>query len=220
MNIALREHEKIARIVAKELENEGYAVVFEPSPNQLPFSLEDYTPDLLATKTGENLIVEVKPRRTPDIVKRYRKVAEIVQTHPGWRFLIKTFADTTWKTEALPVELTSLQEIRQYIAKAESTFSSENFDLAIPYLWNAIIALLRHKAARVQIDFSELSDRSLINQLYTFGKISAEQRIMLLKWSELRNRAVHDLKFSAEQEDVSAISAFANELVAEVTNYI
>ncbi len=220
MNIALREHEKVVRIVAKELEDDGYAVVFAPSPDQLSFSLGGYAPSLLATKAGDNLIVEVKRRQIPDIAKRYRKVADIIQDHPGWRFLIKTFANTAGRTKASLIQLTKLEEIHKYIIKYEAIFSSGNPELAIPYLWNAIIALLRHQASGVQIEFSELTDRSLVNQLYTLGKISAEQHATLLKWSELRNQAVHDLEFSAEPEDVSAMLAFANELVAELTNQL
>ncbi len=34
MNTAVHEHDKMARIVAKELEQEGYAVVFEPAADQ------------------------------------------------------------------------------------------------------------------------------------------------------------------------------------------
>lgn len=37
MNTAVHEHDKTARIVAKELEQEGYAVIFEPAADQLPY---------------------------------------------------------------------------------------------------------------------------------------------------------------------------------------
>ncbi|EDN67721.1 hypothetical protein BGP_4960 [Beggiatoa sp. PS] len=89
MNIALREHEKAARIVAKELEDDGYTVIFEPSPEQIPFSLDTYIPDLLATKNNDNLIIEIKTRDIPNIMNRYRKVIEIIQTHPDWKFFNK-----------------------------------------------------------------------------------------------------------------------------------
>jgi len=212
MNIALREHEKAVRIVAKELEDDGYTVIFEPSPEKIPFSLGSYIPDLLATKNNDNLIIEIKTRDTPSIVNRYREVIEIVQTHPYWKFLIKTFAETTEKTKTSLAQVTGLENIHQYFDKVKK-ICSVSPELAIPYLWNTIIALLRHKAVDVQIEYSELTDRSLINQLYTLGQISAEQYATLIKWNVLRNYAMHDLEFSAKPEDVCAMLAFIDKLL-------
>jgi len=213
MNIALREHEKAARIVAKELEDDGYTVIFEPSPEQIPFSLDTYIPDLLATKNNDNLIIEIKTRDIPNIMNRYRKVIEIIQTHPDWKFLIKTFAETTEKTKTSLAQV-SIEDIHKYLEKVKKIYSVSP-ELAIPYLWNTIIAFLRHKAVDVQVEYSELTDRSLINQLYTLGKISAEQHATLLKWNVLRNHAAHDLEFSVKPEDVSAMLAFINKLLQD-----
>ena len=81
MNLALREHDKATRSLAKQLEDEGYAVIIEPSPEQMPFTLGGYIPDLLATKKNDNLVIEIKPRNTPNLVSRYREVADMIQTH-------------------------------------------------------------------------------------------------------------------------------------------
>jgi Holliday junction resolvase len=213
MNIALREHEKAARIVAKELEDDGYAVLFKPSPEQIPFSLGSYIPDLLATKNNDNLIIEIKTRDKPSIdrLNRYRKVAEIIQTHPDWKFLIKTLAETTEKSKTSLAQVISLEEIHQYLDKVKK-IGLISPEFAIPYLWNTIIALLRHQAVDVHIEYSELTDRSLINQLYTLGQISAEQHATLLKWDVLRNHAAHDLEFSVKPEENSAMLAFIDKL--------
>lgn len=214
MSLAFREHEQAVRMLAKELEDDGYTVVMEPSPDRLPFALEGgYVPDLLATKADENLLVEVKSRRTSDVMQRYRNVVNTVKAHPGWRFLIKTFADAALIREKSSLSLTDLEEIRRYFAKAQGVVSSGHPELAIPYFWNAIVALLRHKAARAGIAFSELSDRSLVNQLYTLGELSAEQHAALMGWHTLRNRAVHELGFSVAAEDVAAMSGFAEALL-------
>ena len=215
MNFVLREHEQAIRMLAKALEDDGYAVVVKPSPDKLPFTLEGYTPDLLATRADDNLIVEVKSRRTPDVVQRYRRVADTVKAHPGWRFLIKTLADTPSVRDTSTTPVTDLDEIRPYLARARRVITSGSPELAIPYLWNAIVALLRHKAAGAGIEFSELSDRSLVNRLYTLGELSAEQRAALTRWQKLRDRAVHDLGFAAATADIDAMWAFAGALLAD-----
>lgn len=221
MNIVFHEHERIARIVAKELEDNGYTVVFTPMPEKIPFSLGNYTPDLLATKADENLLIEIKRREpsTSNVIERYRKIANIIQAQPNWQFLIRTFDDTAAKMQASFKQLVDLETIQKYLAKAESIAAAGNPELAVPYFWNAIVALLRHMASEAEIDFSELSDRSLVNQLYTFGEISDDERVMLLGWNELGTRAVNDLAFSVSAEDVGAMLGFARELLVELTNF-
>lgn len=216
MNIAFREHESAARIIAKELEDNGYAVFLEPAPEQIPFSLGGYRPDLLATKDNDNLIIEIKSKKSAKILERYRKVADIIQAHPGWKFLVKTFADAPRIEETAAPSVSDIKTIAKHLEKAERAASSDAPELAIPYLWNIIISLLRNKAIDTAPKFSELPDRSLINQLYSLGELSVEQYEALRKWQELRNQAIHNLEFSVDSKEVKAMLAFGQRLFSEV----
>ncbi len=212
MNIALSEH-TATRIVAKELEGKGYTVICEPSPEHIPFSLGKYRPDLLAVKGDDNLIVEIKMRETSEPVSFYREIADVVNTHPNWRFLIMTVPKKTAETEFV-AEIKNPEDIQQYLNKVSKVYSVSP-ELSIPYLWNAIVALLRNKAADAQLKYTELTERSLINQLYTQGELSAEQHQALLKWNTFRNQAVHDVDFSVQPEEVSKMLSFVEQLSQE-----
>jgi hypothetical protein len=218
MNIALREHDKMARIVAKELEQDGYAVLIEPTPDQLPFSLEGYNPDLVATKTDDNLIVEINRRQQPPraVLDRYRRVADIVRAHRGWKFLIKTVSAQDREAQAPESSPSDIATIQQYLHKTRNIVSLGSAELATPYLWNAIVALLRHKDDGAAAPRSGLSDRSLINRLYTLGELSSEEYETLRRWEELRNRAVHDLGFIADTEEVVEMLSFAERLLSDL----
>lgn len=215
MSIALREHEKLVRLVAKELEEDGYAVFLEPSPDLIPFSLLGYRPDVLATKADDNLIVEIKSRESPQSATRYRDVLRIIESHPGWRFLVKTSAELTTNGRADVDGLNDASAIEDYVRKAERVASTGACDLAVPYLWNAIVALLRHQLCMSAPEVMELSDRSLINRLYSLGEISAADYDRLRAWQQLRDRAVHDIGFSADAEHVAAMLRFARQLLGE-----
>ena len=214
MNLALREHDKATRSLAKQLEDQGYAVIIEPSPEQIPFTLGGYIPDLLATKTNDNLVIEIKPRNTPELVSRYREVADMIQTHSTWRFLIKTFDEAGEKTGTSVSHMSTVDEIRQYYDKIKKICAISP-ELAMPYLWNTLITLLRHKASDVLTEPAELSDRGLINQLYTLGMLSAEQYTTLIHWYKLRNHALHELEFSTNPEEVNSMSIFIDTLLLE-----
>ncbi len=51
------------KIIAKKLSNEGYDVIIPNSPSDLPFDLEGYCPDLIATKNNQGLIIEIKNQK-------------------------------------------------------------------------------------------------------------------------------------------------------------
>lgn len=53
------EREELLKI-AEQYRNQGYEVVFQPSPEDLPDFLKNFRPDLLARRENEAVIVEVK----------------------------------------------------------------------------------------------------------------------------------------------------------------
>jgi hypothetical protein len=81
------------RLIAKRYERDGYAVTMEPPPSAIPFSLGNYRPDILASKGGENLLIEVKGSGARVDPQVYLSVDREVQRHPGWKFLLVTISD-------------------------------------------------------------------------------------------------------------------------------
>lgn len=47
--------------LTREYRDRGYEVTVEPGPGQLPGSLSQFRPDLVALKSDDSVVVEVKP---------------------------------------------------------------------------------------------------------------------------------------------------------------
>jgi hypothetical protein len=80
--------------LAQEYQDRGYQVTVGPEPGQLPEPLARFRPDLVARKSDDAVVVEVKPRGSlsdPEL----QKLAKIVREQPGWRFeLVSSEAGT------------------------------------------------------------------------------------------------------------------------------
>ena len=212
MSFAYSTQEKVAVQLAKDLESDGYSVIFTPSAEHFPFSLDGYTPDLLAIKGGKHLIIEIKTKDQYDSPK-FRKIVDTIENHNGWKFLIKTLPDTPSSFEAVSNKLIDIEKIEDYTKRANMVISSGSPELSIPYFWNAVVSLLRLRAAQSGIPYAELTDRSLINHLYTMGLVSSGEYEHLLKWNQLRNEAVHNVPFQVDSESVEELSQYVNELI-------
>lgn len=199
----------MAARLAKELESAGYVVVTAPTSDDVPFSLGGYIPDLVATKPDDKLIIEIKRPSPPGQVQPFRNVVEAVEAHPGWRFLIQTITDVR-EPDLMPTRtLTDVATIEGYLRKASRIMAMGAPELSFPYIWNAIVGLLRVQASREGIPHAELSDRSLINQLYTLGVISHPDLELLLQWSQLRNEAIHSMTPEIDDQAAKEAERFA-----------
>lgn len=213
MNTSFREHERAVLQIVKSLEDDGYAVIREPAQNHFPFDLEGYTPDLLAVKDQEKLVIEVKIRGSAASLDRYKAVIQKIEGNPGWRFLIKNIVDNHPPVNTQSSQIADPDSIRAYLEKAHAVARTGAPEMAIPYIWNAIIALLRLEAKKLGLDTAGLTDRSLINQLYSMGGISQANYERLLNWNQLRNSIVHAMNTSVADKDVEEMIHFAYSLL-------
>lgn len=216
MNSAFAKHERIVGKLANTLEERGYSVLSDPAETDIPFSLEGYIPDLVAKKPNDNLIVEVKIRDSPEQALRYRRVVELVESHPGWRFLIQTVSDLS-QPERTPTEAPlDVDSIREYFEKVSHVFELGSPELAFPYIWNSIVGLLRVDALQEGLPFEGLTDRSLVNQFYSLGGISNADHERLLRWNRLRNEVVHSTNPKIEPETVTEAAKFVKDLLGKL----
>jgi Holliday junction resolvase len=70
-------------LIAKRYEERGYTVSVGPSVAEIPFSLGNFRPDILASRGDEHLIIEVKSSAERVDPAVYFEVDELVQQHPG-----------------------------------------------------------------------------------------------------------------------------------------
>lgn len=185
------------RVIAKRYEELGYAVILEPPPSVIPFSVGKYRPDLLATKGEENLLIEVKgPGARPD-PQVYLRVAKEVEQHKGWRFLLVTVPDAELQNSLLSTTNTQLNadSIHARLLKLDQLLENhETAELALPHLWTAYIAALMGLASLNSIELGGFTDLSLINKVYSQGLTSIDEYERSRYFLRLRNRAVHSLE--------------------------
>src|SRR6266849_1205714 len=78
--------EKAIAEVAEQYHSEGYEVTLHPNDTQVPSFAAGMNLDLLATKNGEHVLVQVKETRE-DLQNDPAGIrnAEVINAQPGWR---------------------------------------------------------------------------------------------------------------------------------------
>lgn len=183
------------RLIAKRYEERGYAVSVGPTVAEIPFSLGNFRPDILASRGDEHLIIEVKSsgeRVDPEI---YFKVDELVHQHPGWRFLLATVSEAELEEcVSSATSNASAHEIRARLRTIDRLVdNAETAPFVLPTLWTAYVAALGLLLEKEAVPNNGYTDLSLLNKAYAVGLISVEEYETGRSLLSLRNRAVHSL---------------------------
>jgi hypothetical protein len=197
-----------ARLIAQELEEQGYTVTLEPDPSLIPFSLTNYRPDILATGTQENLIVEVRTRDDTRSIERYRLIAEEIGKHKGWRFMLSTI-DEPYQIESAEIkhELSN-DAISRALARVDALLRSENYEMAVPYLWTVYISGMRSAGRQQGLPMDATTDRSVVNYMYSMGLISAFEYNESIAFLSTRNKMIHTFETSLGKNEVQRLVDF------------
>jgi hypothetical protein len=192
-------HRQLESSTAKRYAELGFNVTIEPSPSLIPFELGGYRPDILAIKEpNQNYIIEVKGSSQRLSVDRLREISEIVQAHPGWRFLLVTGDD-----EILVGEETNLietQEVSQRIEKAEALIREGFSEAGFLYLWSLLEGMMRRRLIQTSIPVERLGGLSMINHLYSQGEMTRGQFHQCKDLLSIRNQIAHGYQYAGVNE--------------------
>ncbi|QSV67525.1 MAG: hypothetical protein HEQ12_11725 [Aphanizomenon flos-aquae DEX188] len=188
--------EKVASLI-KKYRDQGFTVIQNPKADQLPFDLDNYQPDILATKNENEtgligLIIEVKTSISPVSVERLQSVAEEISRHPGWHFLLVTLEDI--EAESLPgtsEELPSWEEIIDHFSQVSKLIENNNIEPAFLFLWSVFEGALRKRAVDVSIPVERLPAIRLLRTMYSLGELSISEFDIIQAYFERRNRLAH-----------------------------
>lgn len=182
-----QEEQLLLSKVADDYRREGYKVFIAPQPDDLPFDLGMYSPDLLVKKSEDRgYLIEVRSSADRISVERFREIAETVAEHPGWRFLLITDQDSPKGKQVL-----SWAEIEKRKEQGEQLIAQGKVEAAFLSLWAVAEALMRKQAEQALIPIEQFPPVSLIKHLYTQGELSIEQYDKAMSLIEVRNRLVH-----------------------------
>lgn len=218
----MRDMLRAEKIIAKRYEEMGYSVTFEPSKDQLPFSLNNYTPDILATKGDEHILIEVKSsnsRLNPLIIKQ---VDDVIQNYAGWRFLIATVTEEDLIESAnKTASNASIEQIESMLQKIDLLSQLEDTSRFImPQLWVVYISALRNLCKIEKVPTESLTDSSLLNRAYSDGIISTEELSSAKRFMKLRNNIVHSLDLDINPEDCQEFRSLIDQTIKRIYHKI
>jgi hypothetical protein len=188
---AIQSERDVIRQYAEWYSSLGYRVSIEPSPQQLPSFLQTLAPDLLATRDGENVIVEIKTssRTSSDKVQ---ELARTLEHRPGWKLhvVFADLADPEWQP---PCELPTLAELRARIeALNPDDLDEDQRRLSFLLIWSVIEAAARHNLIKAGIaPTNRISSSALIKTLLTEGLIEDRDYELLRRGLTVRNAIAH-----------------------------
>ncbi len=209
-------HQAKINELAEQYVREGYTVTREPSGIDLPFDLDGYRPDLIATKDNSGLIVEVKGKLARLPVERFRAIAEEVSRHPGWRFLLVTLDDVESQnppgtTENLP-NWTQLKQNTKLVADLLQVGKKEP---ALLYLWSIFEAMLRKHATEISIPIERFPVMRLINHMYSLGELALSQYDLTIEILETRNKLAHGFLAKIDDNLIGRFKSLVDILITE-----
>ncbi len=208
-------HDKSVSKIAEKYRQAGYTVLVDPEPEDIPFDLGTYRPNLIVKKNeAEGYIIEFNRSGRQTSIDRLKEIAEIVSENTGWRFLLITEEDALLKDNSNEVNLLSWQQIFTRKSQSERLISLGENEGAFLLLWVIIEALLRRRAEEVSIPIEKFPTLSPIKHMYSQGELSIQEydRAMLVK--SLRNRFIHGFQTPEINESISELLALVNELIS------
>lgn len=215
-NIAKTAQDEKINSLASDYAQQGFTVFKDPSSNEIPFDLGGYRPDLMATRGGSGLIIEVKTKASRISVDRLQSLAQEISRHPGWRFLLVTLEDVD--SSRIPTtsnELPTWPQLATKLQQAQNLIAEGAFDPAMLYLWSIFEAALRKQAIAQSIPVERLPAAMLLNHMYSQGEISVDDFDLFLEFMSKRNRIAHGANESIDPALAASVFQSVNRLLAE-----
>ncbi|TOD58962.1 hypothetical protein [Vibrio parahaemolyticus] len=215
-DIIARAAEKASEI-ASVLERNGYHVIIEPSPKQVPIDLSSYQPDLVAIKNDGGLVVEIKTslKRLP--TRKFVQIAQRVAANQGWKFALVTLDDDV--NNIISVMNSSLpepEELKSKISDINTLINMGMLPSALIFLWVQLESWLRIKAGSSNDNLNLLQPKRLINHLYSDGELSMAQVDLLNELMMKRNEVVHGFNTEITKREVYLGMQLLNEIIESV----
>lgn len=213
-NTTKKLHKEKIKSLADKYASEGFKVLIEPKPEQLPFDLGNYLPDIVAIKDNSGFVIEIKTRTSRISVDNLKNLAEEVNKHSGWRFLLVTIEDDKSLPET-PEKLPSWSALTDRFLQAHRLIENEEIEPGFIFLWSIFEGALRRRAFDVSIPVERFPVLGLIKQMYSLGELSISQFDFVQDCFEVRNRLAHGFIENLNLQVVHDFENLVHELLTE-----
>jgi uncharacterized protein YutE (UPF0331/DUF86 family) len=179
-----------------ELQADGYDVIRQPVRRMLPAFLGDYTPDLIALKTGSKLAIEVSSGQKNDSPS-LESISKLFKGHEDWEFRV-IWLSTSEKSPSPRIQ--GRQTILASFEQCKELARQGHHSAAMLLSWATLEAIGRNLMA------SELARPQtpgrVIEYMAQNGVATPKEADRLRALVKLRNSLVHgelDAQVNAEQ---------------------
>lgn len=180
--------------VAQRYRNEGYDVIVHPRGDQIPSFAAGFQLDLIATRSGESIIVEIKTNRI-DLSSDHQitRLAEIVNAQPGWRLdVIVLEPETAVEKAAQEAPEPTDEQLIGILNAAEDLADKGYAPYACVVAWGGLEAAMRRLRDEGEL-YGRTNPNELMRTLYGNGFLSREQFERLRESYKIRSQVVHGL---------------------------
>lgn len=208
--------EKELQRVAKQYEDEGYAVTIRPAADKLPPFAKGFAVDLLATRARENVLVSVKRDRAElEADPKVSRQAEVAGAQPGWRYDVVILEPSAPRRRPEYRE-PSIEQIERMLAEAEHVAGVSPRG-AFVLAWAGLEAAMRRTGQRAGVGGGiGTQPLTLVRELYSSGRLSPEDFRRVEESRVMRTEVIHGLEPPAVNADaVRGIVALARKLLAD-----
>lgn len=197
------------RDLAREYRSKGYAVYVEPKGDTLPDFLSEYSPDLIAVKEDESVVIEVKTKETLATTPKLRALADTISHEEGWRLDLVITNPRQTNESHRPAGPSDLESVLTRLAEAEHLAHSGSSEAGMLLTWSAAEGLLRFGARRAGLVTENATAIHLAAQLYSHGLIGDSSYRAVKDNVATRNSLVHGQSVSGLTAD--EVKTFAKE---------
>jgi len=212
---AAREREKL-REVARAMKRDGYDVIVEPEPPELPPGLRDFRPDLIASRGDEKVVVEIKSSATLADSTTLPSMTRAVESLSGWRLeLIVTNPRSPSEEGERGGYLTEKETLDRLLIGAALRHEGRR-EAGFLMSWLGVESAMRLALTQVDGWPKREMPAYLIKRLYSLAAISKVDRQVLEQALSTRNRLLHGYRISPnELELTGALVGIGSQILAD-----
>src|SRR3546814_170487 len=165
------------------LRNLGYALVREPSAEQLPSFLRGFRPDAIAIGRKPGLVIEVVGRPNPSADTKLSQLRNLFTGQEDWSLVVVYAASDKVEVEAAP-----LADVDSALSEADRSAEQEPRS-ALLLAWTALAAL--HRARHPELASGGLAASTLLDLLVSPGDLPQVMHGELQQMARMRNALAH-----------------------------
>jgi hypothetical protein len=209
MNEMLMTEAQFLEELRRKFRTEGYQ---ELDPAAISRELDGYQPDLVVQQGDEVLVIECKSEVSPRTDAQLRRLKELVERHPDWRFRFMVVP----RRPPAPPDEDDIENVAARLGKARELAESDT-PVAAMLLWAVLETLLRHLLTfRQERPSFRTPGMRMARQLRDLGELDDEELELLEAGMRARNLAVHGYRVPPEYKPPQALYDLASGLLARI----